>query len=591
MHWVLPEREDEGGDGLASALGVSPVLARLLIRRGICDERSAARFLQPDLSHLHDPLLLPDMPAAVDRLAKAIESGEPIAVHGDYDVDGVCAAALLTRVLRVLKADVRGIVPHRAADGYDIRSDTVRRLHAEGIRLIVTVDCGVLAFEAAETARELGVDLIVTDHHEPNPEGRLPRAVAVVNPKRKDSRYPFQDLCGTAVAFKVALALVRKLEIPSTAIQTRYLDLVGLATTTDCMPLQDENRVFVCKGLEILRSTRKSGLAALIRSARLGRDRIDARALGYQLGPRINAVGRMEDAQLALDLLLSTDEAECAELAARLENANRARQEEQERTLAEAIRQAQHHAADRILVLSSARWLGGIVGIVASRLTECLYRPAVLIAVDPDGGAARGSCRSVEGFHILDALIACSEHLGHFGGHKAAAGFDIAPEAIPALREAMQAYAREHLPEELLQPTVRVDAELPVEALTMRLAEELARMEPYGQGNPEPVFVSQSMGVLQKSRIAAKASNGKDHLKLRLEHPRFRAGIEAVFWRNWCRAEQTGQSGRIDACYTLECNRHNGYQNLQLNLKDFRPAREAGQSAAADSGTERPRCG
>lgn len=570
--WILPQGTPTGHEALAAALRISPFVAQLLWTRGIRAESSGQRFLDPQVDHLHDPLLLPDADVAAERLARAVRSGEKILVHGDYDVDGVCAAALMTRVLRVLKASVETFVPHRQVHGYDLQVETVKRFAAEGVNVMVTVDCGIVAFKAAEAARELGIDLIITDHHEPHPDGDLPEALAVVNPKRPDSDYPFQELCGTAVAYKLCCALIQQLEVPGSAFRTAFLDLVALATCADCMPLIDENRVFVKQGLETLRKTNKAGLKSLMRVAGLTPQNVNARSLGFALGPRINAIGRLDASEHAVKLLLTGDAAEADALAERLDQANRERQVEQERILSEAMRQAERYLDDRILVLASEKWHPGIIGIVASKITESLCRPTIMVAMDGESGRARGSCRSVEGFDIFDALNACREHLERCGGHQAAAGFDMQSANLGPFREALQEYAECELEEELLQPSVRIDCELPVDVLDVRLAKELALLEPFGHGNHEPVFATRGLRVLEQRRLQGKNGSGVDHLKLRVQHPMIRQGVDALFWRAWPRAEECPADACVDACYTLEVNHFNGHQTVQLNLKDLRPA-------------------
>lgn len=571
--WLLPPDPHPEAGSLATALGVSPFLAQLLLSRGVTGADEGSRFLHPHLDHLHDPESLPDMGPAVERLARAVRDGERILVHGDYDVDGVCAAALVTRVLRVVKANVEPFVPHRRQEGYDLQVETVRRKAAEGVKVIVTVDCGTVAFEAAEAARDLGVDLIITDHHEPHPSGRLPVALAVINPKRPGCEYPFHELCGTGVGFKLCHALVRHMGMETPAFRTHFLDLLALATCADCMPLVDENRVFVKHGLETLRKTKKAGLKALMRVAELGPAAVTTRSLGFTLGPRINAIGRIDAAEHALKLMLTSDDAEADRLALMLESANRERQQEQERILQEAMRQAERFLEDRILVLSSDRWHPGIIGIVASKISEALCRPTIMMHVDEESGRARGSCRSVEGFHIFEALDACRGHLIRCGGHQAAAGFDMALDQVEPFRQALQDYAATTLPDEMLEPSVRVDAELPLEVLDIRFARELALLEPFGHGNHEPVFVSHGLSIREQRRIASKVQDGADHLKLRVDHPKMRQGLEVLFWRAWVRAEECLPETTIDACYTVDLNPFNGYLNLQLTLKDMRPCK------------------
>ena len=576
--WVLQSPAGVAAHDLTRSLKVHPILAQLLAARGFEDVDTARRFLDPSLDHCHDPFLLPDMERAVERLAQAIRAGERILVHGDYDVDGICSASLLTRVLRALNANVECFVPHRLRDGYDLQLETVRRVAAEGIQVIVTVDCGILAYEAADAARALGIDLIVTDHHEPRDP--LPDAYAVVNPKRPGSRYPCADICGTAVAYKVAFALVRHLGLPESNFRTNYLDLVALATAADCMPLTDENRVFVKYGLQTLKATKKVGLKALMQMANVQPATLNARSLGFSLGPRLNAVGRIDAAEHGLQLLLTSDAVEAERLAARLEECNRERQAEQERIFSDALRQAGHYVDDRILVLAGQNWHSGIVGIVASKIVEALCRPAIVVAIDAEEGLARGSARSVEGYHIYAALTACSDVLIRCGGHQAAAGFDIRADRLEDLRTRLRSHAEETLVEELLEPSQRVDAELSPNALDLRLARELLLLEPFGHGNHEPVFVTRGLNVVQQSRIAAKVKNAPDHLKLRLDTGH-RAPTDAIFWRGWARASEIVEKSPVDVCYSLEVNTYNGYQNLQFNLKDL--------CASGGVGTDSPR--
>jgi single-stranded-DNA-specific exonuclease len=557
---------------------VSPTLAGLLMARGCADADAAARFLNPELEQLHDPLLLPDAGAAAERIAQAIGAGEKILVHGDYDVDGVTGAALMTRVLEVLGARVECFVPHRQIDGYDLQVATVQRAHAEGVRLIVTVDCGILAFEAAAAARELGVDLVITDHHEPDAE-RLPDACAVVNPKRRDSTYPFPHLAGVGVAYKLATAVVRRMGQPEASFRKNFLDLVALGTVADCMPLVGENRVLVKFGLTALATTKKHGLQALLRSA--GVKELNARALAFSLGPRINAVGRLDAAAHALNLLLAKDPAQAAELAERLERCNRDRQAQQGRILEEALAQAREMecagpSPSPILVLASPTWHGGLIGIVAGKLVEALGRPTVMIALE--GEVGRGSARSVNGFHIFEALGRCREQLIRVGGHEAAAGFDIEAARVPALREALSAVAAEMLPPEEaagfaggtpLPPPVVMDELLEPHEITLQLAKELALLEPCGHGNPEPRFGSRGLLLAEARRLTPRAPGTADHLKLKLQ-VRSEATLDAVFWREGHRAALLAQGAAVDLCYALEIDTYWGNPAVRLNVKELR---------------------
>ncbi len=568
--WHIPHPSPPGARELAGAAGVSPLIAELLLRRGVTTSQEVHRFLNPDLSQIHPPTLLPDLDEAVRRILAAKVSGESVLVHGDYDADGVCAAALLTRALRIVGVNARPFVPHRRADGYDLRPASVERAAAEGVRLIVTVDCGILAFEAVDLARSLNVDVIVTDHHEPQPDGLIPEAVAVVNPKRHDSDYPFSEICGTTVAYKLAWAVVEAAGMSSEGFRSAYLDLVAIATCVDCMPLVDENRALVSLGLRQMRETKKAGLLALIQLGQRGNAPLTARDLGFNIGPRINAVGRIDSADHALRLLMSKDRAEAEELAMLLDQSNRERQSQQESILQEAVGQAGRRVDDRITVVSSPRWHPGIVGIVASKLVESLGRPAVVIAIDPESGTARGSCRSIPGFSIIDALDACREHLLRCGGHKAAAGLDIEPDSIPAFRDSLQQYAAAALDDDILEPRLEIDALLPPGEISLKLAQELTMLQPFGHGNPEPRFLSPGVAVRDRLRLDNK-SGGPEHLKLRVGNGGS-GTVDAIMWRGWDRSPECEPGSRVDLVYALDVNEYQGSRSVQLMLADLRPS-------------------
>jgi single-stranded-DNA-specific exonuclease len=556
---------------LARETGVSTVLAGLLLCRGIASVEEARRFLQPDLDHLHDPLLLPDMEVAVTRLVAAIRDGDRILIHGDYDVDGVTATALLTRVLRKLGANVEHFVPHRVDDGYDLRVTTVQAKAAAGVQVIVTVDCGIVAHQAAHCARELGVDLIVTDHHEPGTE--LPAALAVINPKRKDSVYPFPHLSGVGVAFKLATALVRALGVPEQSFRTQYLDLVGLGTAADCMPLMGENRVFVKFGLETLQQTKKAGLRALLQCAGLDRAKLSASTLGFVLGPRINAVGRLDAAANALELLLTSDVTEARRLAELLERCNQDRRAVQSRIFEQAFEQAQSMPASEapILVLAAPEWHSGVIGIVASKIVEAFARPTIMIALE--GATGRGSARSTDGFNIFQAISACSSLLERCGGHEGAAGLEIAADRVEEFRQSVCRVAADQLGKEMPAPRLDLDAFLEPGELGMGLAHELTRLEPFGHGNPQPLFATRAIRLAQFQVLNSRRPTDPDHLKLFL-NANGGSPVEAMYWRNGRKAEELVRDMTLDVCYTLEVNEFRGVQSLRLNVKDLRIAQE-----------------
>lgn len=584
--WRLRPRDQAKSEALARELGVTPPLAHLLIARGYTNPADAHAFLHPSLDQLHDPFLLPDAHAAVERIRRALRHRETIWIHGDYDVDGVAATALLARVLETLGGRVETVVPNRQHDGYDLRPETVKRAAQEGVGLIVTVDCGIVAFEAAQAARELGVDLVITDHHQPDPT-RLPKAVAVVNPTRLDSSYPFRDLTGVGVAYKVALALLQQIGVSDASFRRGFLDLVALGTVADCLPLVGENRVLVKYGLEALKRSRKPGVKALLAAA--GVTTPTAASIAYTLGPRLNAIGRLDEARHAMRLLATRDPAEAAELARLLCRCNEERQAAQNRIQGEAMELARELDPRRtpILLLASSGWHAGIIGIVASKLVETFQRPTVLIALEGETG--RGSARSVDGFHILEALRRCGEHLGKLGGHQAAAGFDIRAAQVPALREALTRVAAQHLPSAVSPQPLEPDDLLAPEEITPRLARELALLEPFGHGNPEPRFASLGLPLARLHRFPPRQPGTDDHLKLLLElkgqpATEGRGGarlVEAIYWRAGHRAEELLEYAEVDLCYTLELDSYRGSQAARLMVREIRPSAK---------GTRAPTC-
>ena len=492
---MVPYRWDHGvcdervAVELARATGVEPAIARLLVLRGITDADAAGRFLQPSLDHLHDPMRLAGMAAAVERLLKAVAARERIAVHGDYDVDGITATVILRRTLELLGGDVVHFVPDRMRDGYGLNSPAIERLHAEGAAVIVSVDCGIRGAEAARRARELGVDLIITDHHEPGDE--LPPALAVVNPKRADCTYPDKNLAGVGVALKLVQALTQRAGrgtwLPA------FVKIAAIGTLADVVPLVGENRVIARLGLEALsRGPHKAGLRALIESAGLAGKTIDGYHVSYMLAPRVNAAGRMSSPDIALRLLLAADDGmieEARALAGQLNAENERRQQEERAILAEARKAVDGDpdiGARAALVVAGEGWHRGVIGIVASRLVDAYHRPAIVLSIE--GESAHGSCRSIPGFDILEALTACAPHLDQFGGHRAAAGLTVARARIRAFRDAITAWADDHLGPDDLRPRLRIDGRLGFRQITPRLYEGLAQLAPFGIGNPKPTF-------------------------------------------------------------------------------------------------------
>lgn len=566
--WVLPEPVDaEAAAALAQSLKLPPALGRVLVARAITDEAGARRHLRPRIEHLHDPRSLAGIDDALDRIERAIADGETILVHGDYDVDGVCATALLTDWLRRFGARVEPFVPHRLRDGYDFGDAGIARAHEVGATLAVTVDCGTVAHEAVRRASATGLDVIVTDHHTPGPE--LPRAVAVVNPQRADCGYPERSLCGTGVAFKLVQALAARRDVALDALLPD-LDLVALATIADLVPLAGENRTLVRFGLRALERTRRPGLAALLDTSGLGRDRLESGRVGFVLAPRINAVGRLGDAGDALRLLLSADEAEARRLALGAEETNRARQDEDRRTLDEALEELERTfdpSRDYGVVLAREGWHPGVIGIVASRIVERIHRPVVLVALNGDRG--RGSARSIPGFHLYDAIHACADRLDRFGGHRQAAGMDLAADAVEPFRDAFNREAGRRLEGVELRPSLRIDLELSLAEADLPLADLFAYLGPHGIGNPRPVFVARDLTVRGRPRVV-----GQGHLKVDLEQGG--ALVPAIGFGLAERLPPERLEGaRVDAVFQLTANEFRGRRSAQLRLLDLRTRDDA----------------
>ena len=483
---VVPPPDDRAAAHLADGLGVPLAFARLLVQRGCATPESARRFLRPSREDLHDPALLPDIAPAVERIVKAVRLGEPVLVHGDYDVDGQCATAIMTRLLAHAGGRPVPFLPHRVRDGYDLSAAGVNAAAAAGAKVILTLDCGTTAVGPVAEARRLGIDVIIVDHHLPGPE--RPAALAMVNPRRPESTYPFPDLCGAGVGWKLAVAVGRALGVPD-GFAWHLADLVALATVADLVPLTGENRALVRLGLRVMRATRWTGLAALIREARLADRPLRAGHLAFQLGPRLNAAGRVGDANDALRLLLTDDPAVAATLAAQLERQNAERQALDQRTLEEALEdlaKAFDPARDIGVVLSREGWHPGVIGIVASRVVERIARPTFLVAFDGDLG--KGSGRSVGGCDLHAVLARCAPLLEKWGGHRMAAGLTVRRDRFDAFRAAFnEACAAQIAPADLV-PTQRIDAVLGLSDLSDDLERMIRALEPTGLGNPGPVF-------------------------------------------------------------------------------------------------------
>lgn len=548
---------------LAAAVGVAPPIGELLVRRGHDSVERARRFLDPSFDTLHDPFLMRDMDVAVDRIERAIDAAEPIVVYGDYDVDGITATALMVRYLRWRGAEVDFYIPHRIEEGYGLSMEGVRGVAGRGASLVVTCDCGITAVDEVAEANAAGLDVIVTDHHEPGE--RIPPGVAVLNPKREDAGYPDRNLAAVGVAFKLCEAL----EIGAGRSRETILgglDLVALGTVADLVPMTGENRVLVRRGLERLSKTNNAGIQALLDRTELAGKPISAWQIGFVLAPRINAIGRMDSAERGVELLLTDDASEAERIASRFEEVNTDRQQADRRLLAEALElvdRSYDPDRHRAIVLAGHDWHPGVIGIVASRVVERFHRPTIMISLDEDG-RGRGSARSVSGFHLLEALTACRSHLDAYGGHRYAAGLAIRREAVDPFREAFQAYARERLSDEQLVPSLTVDLQVPLQAIDGEFYSSLCRFAPYGPGNPEPVLAMEGLSPRGYPRIV-----GEDHLKMTVA-----AGgctLDAIGFNlgHLLQEVDVNRGGLSIACRLRE-NHYLGRATLQARLIDVR---------------------
>jgi single-stranded-DNA-specific exonuclease len=561
LRWaVAPQPDRAKVEALAAALRVPPALAALLIQRGHGSEEAARSYLRPLLSDLSDPYRLAGMAEAVEVIARSVRAGERIMVHGDYDVDGQCSSALLTRALRVAGADVVPFLPHRLRDGYDFGPAGLAAAKAAGAALVITCDCGITAMDTVRSAREEGIGVIVTDHHLPGAE--LPPALAVVDPQRADDTSGANDLCGTGIAFKLVQALVPALGLPVN-LAFHLLDLVALATVADVVPLQGENRILVRHGLKLLAESRWVGVRALVEATGLTGKEVVARHLGFVLGPRLNAAGRVADATDGLRLLLSDDPAESAELAKRLEGLNVERQALDQRILDEALEQVERTGdpeRDASFVLAGEGWHPGVVGIVASRVVERYGRPTFLIAFD--GEIGKGSGRSTSRFDLHAALLSCGDLLERYGGHRMAAGLTIQRDRLDAFRDRFGDIARETLAPEDLGPEQRVDLEVGLHEVTRDLERLCRYLEPCGQGNSSPVFGVRGVRWTNRSVV------GSGHLKGMLDDGNCRVSVIGFQWAD--RVPWLGDD-LVDAAFRIECNEWNGTSTLQARLCALSP--------------------
>jgi single-stranded-DNA-specific exonuclease RecJ len=564
--WVCANPDTDKIKGLADRLSISPILAMVLVSRGIDDVKEAERFLYPQLSHLADPLLMPDMGVSVDRIIRALDSGERICIYGDYDVDGITSVSFLMKVLSAAGADVTYYIPGRLEEGYGLNEMSVREIHDTGVSLIITVDCGTSSHEEIELCGSLGMDVIVTDHHQ-CPQ-KLPPALGVINPKRSDSRYPFSEFAGVGVAYNLCRALEARLWgggnyslPPGKSLSDSMLDLVALGTVADIVPLTGENRVLASLGLKRMAVTENIGLRALIKVAGLQDGPISSGQVAFVLAPRLNAAGRLADAKNAVRLLLSRDEKTALQLAKELDERNRERQRVENRILDGALKMAEKRKGDSILVLASEGWHPGVIGIAASKMVERYNKPAVLFSID--GDEARGSARSVPGLDLYELLSRCRHYYKSFGGHKQAAGLTMETGCLEDFAREVNAAAADALKGLEAKPVIWADGDLTGVRVTAEDAKSLKLLEPFGCGNATPLFIKRRVGIAGIKRVGSS----REHIKVIASDGFDRLDCIAFRWMDAC-WPVAGQ--RTDLAFTPQVNQWLGRENLQLAVKDIR---------------------
>jgi single-stranded-DNA-specific exonuclease len=539
-----------------------PLMRQLLFNRGYASATEARAFIEGRTTFDISPFRMKGMVEAVERIHAAIANTEPVAVYGDYDVDGVTATALLVQALKALGANARPYIPNRFDEGYGLNNEALDLLAKEGVKLVVSVDCGIRSPEEARHARSLGLDLIITDHHEP--AGDLPEAFAIINPKQDGDEYPEKYLAGVGIAYKITQGLFESVQRSAVSFQPDdLLDLVALGTVADLAPLTGENRTLVRAGLRQMRQTRRQGLFSLANVAGIPVASINAMHIGFMLGPRLNAAGRLDSALAAYDLLTASDLKTAGELAQKLDQQNRERQALTRKIQAEAEAIALAEEPDALLLFAvSPEFNPGVVGLAAARLVDTYYRPAIV--GQQNGETTRCSCRSIPEFHITHALDQCTDLLVRHGGHAAAAGFTVRNENLEVLKMRLKAIAAEQLTGLDLRPTFSADAEVPLADLKPDLLRLLDQFQPTGYGNPEAVFITRNAQIKSARTVGADSK----HLKLTLSDGRYT--YDAIGFRLGGRLESL--AGRVDVLYTFESNEYNGRVSLQLNLKDIKPA-------------------
>jgi len=554
--WNIQSQDLQLQKNLEDALSIHPIIAQLLINRQITTIAQARMFLLADMSSLHNPFLLTDMDRAVVRIDQAQKKSEKILIYGDYDVDGVTSSALLRRLLNHLGIQTINYIPHRMEEGYGLNQEVAEFAKSQGIHLLITVDCGINAFAPIEAINAAGIDVIVIDHHEPDGT-KLPPALAVIDPKRVDCLYPFKNLSAVGLVAKLMQAILGHIPLED-------LDLVALGTVADVVPLSGENRIFVKNGLSVIEQTNKPGLKALLEVAKIWGKKMKPYYIGFILGPRLNAAGRMDSATVSLDLLLSENPVDANALACSLEAHNLSRQKMQSEVVEEALAMIEADEilkAQDIIVVHKQGWHKGVLGIVASRIVDKYYRPTVVISVED--GMGTGSARSVDGFHLHEALTSCAGILENYGGHKRAAGLRLKHDNIENFRQAINDFAQQVLSQEKFVPSLEIDCEIPLSVIDLGLMELISSMEPHGEGNPAPVFCSKGLTVKSPPALM-----GKDTIKFWVSDGV--KTISAVGFGMGSFKDKVKLGGQVDLAYTIAIDDWNKAPTVQLMLKDIK---------------------
>lgn len=557
--WECIELDNEkikNVEKIENEYGISNLLAKILVNRNLTKKEDIDLFLKPTRYDFHNPYLMPDMALAVDRIIKAINNKEKILIYGDYDVDGITSITVVKNFLLERGANVTQYIPNRLNEGYGLNKDAIKKISDDGINLIITVDCGISGIEEVDYANSLGLEVIVTDHHEVGEV--LPNAIAVVDAKRKDSTYPFRELAGVGVGFKLIQAIAQRLELEEKEY-LKYLDIVCIGTISDIVPLVDENRVIAKLGLKLVEVTKNVGLKALLEAS--GYKKIDSFTVSFGLAPRINACGRMGKEKEALNLFLTQDENEAKKIALRLNEYNKERQDIEKRIYEDAVNNIEKSEKNKqVLVLGSEKWHHGVIGIVASKITDLYFKPSILICFEEDEG--KGSGRSIPGFDLYESLTNCSENLEKFGGHSMAVGVTLKKENFEKFKEEFEKYAQNSNICDII-PIIKIDEEITLEDINIKAVEELNMLEPFGEANKMPLFMYKNL----KIHSIRTLSEGK-HIKLTLKDNNFY--IDSIGFNLGHLAEEYQIGDKVDVVGSLEINRFNGRESVQINLKDLR---------------------